>query len=51
MVLPSLFGEKAPLSASTVVGLKEKLQAEYNACKTRKFKGSQLAYVSVDGTM
>lgn len=48
-VFRALLGETAPLSATSVVRLKEGWQAEYEAWRTRKLDGHRYLYVWADG--
>lgn len=49
LALRGLLGEEAPLSARTVVRLKERWQAEWEAWRTRRLDELQVVYLWVDG--
>lgn len=49
LALRGLLGEEAPLSARTVARLKERWQAEWEACRTRRLDKLQVVYLWVDG--
>lgn len=49
LALRGLLGEEAPISASTVVRLKEKWQGELRGWKARSLAGLEVVYLWVDG--
>jgi transposase-like protein len=49
LALRGLFGEEAPLSASTVARLKEKWQAEWQQWQSRRLEDLEVVYLWADG--